>query len=44
MLKQMNADIPVIVKIEQAKALEKSGALLEVGEGIMVARGTWHLR
>ena len=39
MLKQMNADIPVIVKIEQAKALEKSGALLEVGEGIMVARG-----
>ena len=39
MLKQMNSDIPVIIKIEQAKALEKSSALLEVGEGIMVARG-----
>jgi pyruvate kinase len=35
----MNADIPVIVKIEEARALAESGALLEAGEGIMVARG-----
>jgi pyruvate kinase len=39
LLKNMKADIPVIVKIEEARALEESGALLEVGEGIMVARG-----
>jgi len=35
----MKADIPVIVKIEESRALEESGAMLEVGEGIMVARG-----
>jgi len=39
LLKKMNADIPVIVKIEQAQALEESGAILEVCEGLMVARG-----
>jgi pyruvate kinase len=39
LLRNMNADIPVIVKIEEARALEEIGALLEVGEGIMVARG-----
>ena len=39
MLKQMNTDIPVIVKIERAEALEASAAILEIGEGIMVARG-----
>jgi pyruvate kinase len=35
----MKADIPVIVKIEEARALEESEAMLEAGEGIMVARG-----
>jgi pyruvate kinase len=39
LLRKMKADIPVIVKIEEARALEEIGALLEVGEGIMVARG-----
>jgi pyruvate kinase len=39
LLGNMKADIPVIVKIEEARALEEIGALLEVGEGIMVARG-----
>jgi len=39
LLKKMNADIPVIVKIEEARALEESGAMLDVAEAIMVARG-----
>ena len=39
LLKEMKASMPVIVKIEQARALEESGAIVEVGEGIMVARG-----
>ena len=39
LLQKMKADIPVIVKIEQARALEESGTILEAGEGIMVARG-----
>jgi pyruvate kinase len=39
LLRKMKADIPVIVKIEQARALEESEAILEAGEGIMVARG-----
>jgi pyruvate kinase len=39
LLGKMKADIPVIVKIEEARALEESEALLEAGEGIMVARG-----
>jgi pyruvate kinase len=39
LLKKMNADIPVIVKIEQARALEESGAILDVCEGMLVARG-----
>lgn len=39
LLKNMNADIPVIVKIERAQALEQSNELLEISEGIMVARG-----
>jgi pyruvate kinase len=39
LLRKMKADIPVIVKIEQARALEESGAMIEAGEGIMVARG-----
>ncbi len=39
LLRQMKADIPIIIKIEQAQALEESGAILEAGEGIMVARG-----
>jgi pyruvate kinase len=39
LLRKMNADISVIVKIEEARALEESRALIEAGEGIMVARG-----
>jgi pyruvate kinase len=39
LLKKMKADIPVIVKIEEARALKEIGAILEAGEGIMVARG-----
>lgn len=39
LLRKMKADIPVIVKIEEARALEESEAILEAGEGIMVARG-----
>jgi len=39
LLSNMKADIPVIVKIEEARALEESGAIIEAGEGIMVARG-----
>ena len=39
LLSNMKADIPVIVKIEEARALEESGAIIEAGAGIMVARG-----
>ncbi|MEE8413481.1 MAG: pyruvate kinase [Dehalococcoidales bacterium] len=39
LLKNMNSHIPIIVKIEQAAALEQSGGILEAGDGIMVARG-----
>jgi len=39
LLRKIKADIPVIVKIEESRALEESGAMLEEGEGIMVARG-----
>ncbi len=39
LLKEMNTDIPVIVKIERAQALEQSSSILEVSEGMMVARG-----
>ncbi|MFC1954770.1 pyruvate kinase [Chloroflexota bacterium] len=39
LLKNMKSRIPVIVKIEQAKALENSKAILEASDGIMVARG-----
>lgn len=39
LLKRMNADIPIIIKIEQARALEQSDAILGVADGIMVARG-----
>src|SRR3972149_10343571 len=35
----MKSDIPIIVKIERAKSLEASEAILDVCEGIMVARG-----
>lgn len=39
LLKEMNTDIPVIVKIERAQALEQSSPILEASEGMMVARG-----
>ena len=39
LLKEMNTDIPLIVKIEQAPALEQSSLIIEVSEGMMVARG-----
>jgi pyruvate kinase len=35
----INPDIPLIVKIEKSQALENSQQLLEVSDGIMVARG-----
>lgn len=38
-LKQKNADIPVIAKIERAEAIENLDAILEESEGIMIARG-----
>jgi len=39
LLREINADIPIIVKIEEARALKESSAMFDVGEGIMVARG-----
>ncbi|MEK7353103.1 MAG: pyruvate kinase [Chloroflexota bacterium] len=39
LLTEMKSDIPIIVKIERAKSLEASEAILDVCEGIMVARG-----
>lgn len=39
LLEEMHIDMPVIVKIERAQALEEDGAIIDVGEGIMVARG-----
>lgn len=39
LLKEMNADIPLIVKIEQARALEECSAVLKASDGMMVARG-----
>ena len=44
LLREMNADIPIIVKIEEAGALEESGAIIDVAEGIMVARGDLALK
>lgn len=38
-LQEMECDIPIIVKIEHAQALENSARLIEAGDGIMVARG-----
>ncbi len=39
MLQGIGSTIPVIVKIEQAQALEQSSSILQVSDGIMVARG-----
>lgn len=39
MMERINPDIPLIVKIEQSQALENSQQILEVSDGIMVARG-----
>jgi pyruvate kinase len=39
LLRGMNSDIPLIVKIERAKSLEESTSIIGVCEGIMVARG-----
>ena len=39
LLEEMASDIPIIVKIEKARALEASEAILDVCDGIMVARG-----
>jgi len=44
LLREMNSDIPIIVKIEEAGALEESGAIIDVAEGIMVARGDLALK
>jgi len=39
LLEEMQFHVPLIVKIEQAPALEASDAILNVADGIMVARG-----
>ncbi|MFC1943142.1 pyruvate kinase [Chloroflexota bacterium] len=39
LLKEVNADISIIAKIERGQALEESSAILDVCEGLMVARG-----
>ncbi|MFC1947831.1 pyruvate kinase [Chloroflexota bacterium] len=39
LLNTIDPDIPLIVKIEQEKALENSKGIIEVSDGIMVARG-----
>ncbi|MBI2850930.1 MAG: pyruvate kinase [Chloroflexi bacterium] len=39
LLREMKSDIPLIVKIERAKSLEESKSIIEVCDGIMVARG-----
>ncbi len=39
LLKEMKAEIPLIVKIEKPGGLEDADAILDVGDGIMVARG-----
>ncbi len=39
LLNEMNADVSLIAKIERAKALQESGPILGVCDGIMVARG-----
>lgn len=39
LLERMKVNIPVIVKIEKAQALEESDAILDAADGIMVARG-----
>ena len=39
LLRTMKVNIPVIVKIERAGALEESAAILDICESIMVARG-----
>jgi pyruvate kinase len=39
LLTEMHTDIPLIVKIEKAGGLEEADAILELCEGIMVARG-----
>jgi len=36
---ELNVRIPLIIKIERAQALEESNAMLEMCEGMMVARG-----
>lgn len=39
LLTETGSDIPIIVKIERAKSLEESESILEVCQGLMVARG-----
>jgi pyruvate kinase len=39
LLKEEGIDIPVIVKIEKGEALATSGSIIDVGDGVMVARG-----
>jgi len=39
LLRHLEADTPVIAKIEKPEALDTIGAILEVADGIMVARG-----
>jgi len=39
LMKEMEAEIPIVVKIERAEALKESSAIIKEGHSIMVARG-----
>ena len=39
LLKEMNVGIPIITKIEKGEALAVSGSIIDVSDGVMVARG-----
>ena len=39
LLKEMSISIPVIVKIEKGEALAVSGSIVDISDGVMVARG-----
>lgn len=39
LLKEEGIDIPIIVKIEKGEALATSGSIIDISDGVMVARG-----
>jgi len=42
-LEKQKVDIPVMAKIEKAEAVENLDSILEIADGVMVARGSWVL-